>query len=126
MVTIDVDFDVFKAITNRRADESVTNNDVLRALLKLGPAAKEAPSARKGWTWKGVTLPHGTQLRAEHKGQAHLAEIVDGQWMQDGESYSSPSAAAFAITEYGINGWRFWEAKRPTDTAWQQLGRLRE
>jgi hypothetical protein len=52
MVALDVDFEVFKALTNRRATESVTYNDVIRELLGLGknglaptPAALSQPRA---------------------------------------------------------------------------------
>jgi hypothetical protein len=124
-MNIEIDFEVFKALTNRRTTESTTYNDVLRDVLELpiNPATDQPSS--EGWTWKGVTLPNGTELKAEYKGQAYFAKIEDGQWMQDGESRSSPSAAAFAITESGINGWWFWSVKRPNDMAWAPLGKLR-
>src|SRR4051812_28263485 len=119
MVALDVDFDVYKALTVRRATEDVTYNDVLRELLELGE--KPAPTASPkiaGWTWKGVFLPNGTELRAEYKGTAYTAKIVDGSWMQAGQTFGSPSAAAHAITQSGINGWWFWSVKRPGDPAW--------
>ena len=62
MVTIDVDFDVFKAITNRRADESVTNNDVLRALLKLGAGGQG-----------GAFCPQGVDVEGRHASARHAA-----------------------------------------------------
>jgi hypothetical protein len=39
MAMIEVDFEVFKALTARREQESVTPNDVLRGLLGLGSGA---------------------------------------------------------------------------------------
>lgn len=36
MATIDVDFEVYKALTIRRETEEMTYNDVLRHLLSLG------------------------------------------------------------------------------------------
>lgn len=126
MVTLDVDFDVFKALTNRRETESVTYNDVLRELLGLhGTPSLLSPEVGAGWTWKGVTLPNETQLKAEYKGKVHVAKIENGEWVQSGQTFGSPSAAAFAITASGINGWWFWSVKRPSDPAWQQLGKLR-
>ena len=126
MVSLDVDFDVFKALTNRRATEAVTYNDVLRELLSLGKNSAAPPTVLPGWTWKGVTLPNGTELRSEHRGKAYTATIVDGAWIQDGQEFGSPSAAAYAITQSGINGWLFWSVKRPSDPTWLQLGKLRE
>jgi hypothetical protein len=46
--------------------------------------------------------------------------------VQEGQTFSSPSAAAFAITQSGINGWWFWSVKRPSDPAWLQLRKLRD
>jgi hypothetical protein len=125
MVAIDVDFDVYKALTNLRPTETVSYNDVLRDILNLGQ--KQQPPGRQpvAWTWKGVTLPSGTELRAEYKGKVYTAAIVDGVWTQDGKIYGSPSAAAYAITGSGINGWVFWSVKRPGDTGWTSLGKLR-
>jgi hypothetical protein len=52
MVALDVDFDVFKALTNRRATEAVTYNDVLREILGLckNSTSSQPPScpARRG------------------------------------------------------------------------------
>ena len=67
----------------------------------------------------------GTELRAEYKGRAYTARIEDGRWLQDGEVQTSPSAAASAITQGGVNGWWFWSVKRPGDTKWVVLGELR-
>ncbi len=35
MPQIDIDFEVFKELTNRRPTEEVTHNDLLQELLKL-------------------------------------------------------------------------------------------
>lgn len=126
MATIEVDFEVFKALTNRRATEAVTYNDVLRELLGLQGAPTTPMATGPGWTWKGVTLPEGTEMKAEYKGRAYTAKIENGKWVQDGKTHTSPSAAAHAITGSGINGWWFWFVKRPSDTAWQQMGKLRD
>lgn len=125
MTTIEVDFDVFKALTVRREAETVSYNDVLRELLKLPPGSSKPAAPQAAWTWKGVTLPDGTELRAEYKGKAYTAKIEDGEWIQDGEVQSSPSAAAYAITQSGVNGWWFWSVKRPGDPTWRQLDTLR-
>lgn len=126
MVALDVDFDVYKALTNLRATEEVTYNDVLRRLLDIKNApTKTVQQSTKGWSWKGLTLPNGTELRATHKGKVRTAKIENDSWEQEGQVYTSPTAAAFAITNYGINGWWFWQVKRPSDPTWVQLGSLR-
>lgn len=128
MPQIYVDFDVFKALTARRATEEVTENDVLRQLLGL-PSGHGKPTGRPGagdWIAKGVRFPQGTQVRAKYKGQLHLAEVKDGALMLNGRRYDSPSAAAMTITKAPVNGWTFWEVKLPGHGEWQTMKRLRD
>jgi len=127
MATIEVDFDVFKELTMRRQSESDTYNDVIRRMLKLGQASvSKLATVAKGANFKGVTFPDGTQFRVTYKGRTYTAEIKDGEWIGvDGIRRASPSEAAHAITETNVNGWRFWQCKRPGDPGWQVMDRLR-
>ena len=125
--TIDIDFDVYKALTVKRTTEDVTYNNVIRDLLRLGPQPKrKTEEATGGVVLKGVSFPDGTQFRATYKGRTYAAEIRGGEWMDsDGTPRNSPSEAAHAITHTQTNGWRFWEAKRPGDPSWRVLADLR-
>jgi hypothetical protein len=127
MATIEVDFDVFKELTNRRKTESVTYNDVIRDLLGLD--ARKTPKIapmQKGATFKGVVFPEGTQFRASYKGRTYTAEIRNGVWVDsDGSTRNSPSEAAVKITGKNWNGWRFWHCKRPGEANWQLIDGLR-
>jgi hypothetical protein len=129
MATVDIDFDVYKELTARRATEATTYNDVIRDLLGLDaePEVADAPGGRSGGLeMKGVFLPNGTQLRVTYKGQTYAAEIKDGAWIGgDGVRRNTPSDAACAITQTNVNGWRFWKVKRPSDTSWKVLNSLR-
>lgn len=131
MPTIQVDFDVFKALTARRSSEDVSENDVLRQLFGLaaanaGTRASESRHKPGDWVSKGVRFPQGTQARARYKGQLHLAEVRDGALMLDGKRYDSPSSAAMAITSNTpVNGWTFWEVKLPGSGDWQKMKQLR-
>jgi hypothetical protein len=114
MHTIEVDFDVFKALTARRASEQVTYNDVIRELLKLEP--KQGPSLTEvsdrwpdDWVVKGVRFANGTQFRARHSGRVYHARVEKSALVLNGKRFDSPSAAAVAITGYAVNGWNFWE-----------------
>ncbi len=126
--TIEIDFDVFKEITRRRASADMTANDVLRELLGL-PARTPgtAPVVRdeKPWVTKGVTFPHGTEFRTTYKGQRYFALVENGALVVDGESFSSPSAAAGFITGTSINGWSFWECKMPGERTWKPISSYR-
>jgi hypothetical protein len=128
---IEIDFEVWKALTILRETEEMSFSDVLRKLLKLGdPKAIPAPTASAeqagGALFKGVNLPDGTLFRVTYKGRMYTAKIQNGQWIdENGVVRSSPSDAAGAITETQVNGWRFWEVKRPKDARWRRLDMLK-
>jgi hypothetical protein len=128
MATIEVDFEVYKELTVRRNAETDTYNDVIRRLLKLGQApVSKLASIPRGANFKGVVFPDGTQFRVTYKGRTYTAEIRDGVWVgADGETRASPSEAAVKITGNSVNGWRFWQCKRPGDAGWQVMDRLRQ
>jgi hypothetical protein len=130
-VQIDVDFEVFKALTALRESEADTYSHVLRRILnlpdqmiRLGDLA--APGIRLGVWFGNVHFPDGTRFRATYKGQTFTAEIRDERWVdQDGVPRNSPSEAAGAISGTNVNGWRFWSAQRPGDTEWYKLDELK-
>jgi hypothetical protein len=127
MAMIEVDFDVFKALTAKRPTETVTYNDVLRELLRLGPAHSDSAARQlRDCVFDGIGFPEGTQFRKTYKGQTYTAEIKNGRWIgTDGKPRKSPSDAAVSITKNNVNGWRFWECKRPSDMDWQLMDNLR-
>ena len=137
MRTIEIDFDVHKLIETKRTSFSETPNMVLRRLLEIEKHGESTqidkpplPSGRP-WSGKGVTLPHGTEVRMEYNGQLHNGRIMDGQWVVEGKKSISPSrAASYAgITKGGrnpsLNGWIYWQVKRPSDLDWIPLDSLR-
>jgi hypothetical protein len=120
-----------KELTNRRATESVTYNDVLRELLGLNPKETtnidtESASSEGSWTIKGVTFPAGTEFRATYKGQTILGKIENSFLMVNGKRYDSPSAAAVSITDNMVNGWIFWKCRFPGKTDWHIIKALRK
>lgn len=142
MERIEIDFEVFKALTARRASASVSYNDVLRELLRLppplrpgsagsgagspaGPKAHGADSRSRPWVSKNVSFPHGTKFRARYKGRVYEASVLDGALILNGRSFGSPSAAAFSITGNPVNGWIFWECQLPGKTDWRSISTMR-
>lgn len=130
MRTIEVDFDVYKALLIRRPHEGVTENDVLRELLglpKMGemPAGHEA--MREGdWVVKAVRFPEDTEFRGRYLGELHLARVKGGALVLNGKRYDTPSAAAMSITNNTpVNGWTFWECRRPGEAEWRKMKTLR-
>jgi hypothetical protein len=121
---IDVDFDVWKAITTRRTSPEMTENSVLRSLLGLREGRKsevpkvmpEAPA--RVWETKGVQFSVASEFRATYKGVEYRATITEAGIEYDGAIYKSVSGAAHAVTGTQVNGWRFWECRRPGQTKW--------
>ena len=129
MQTIEIDFDVFKAITLRRKHAEITPNDVLREVFGLEPTQEPVtPKAQSGkpWTTKGVVFPHGTEFRSLYKGQMYYATVDNGFLVLNGNNFSSPSPAAISITKNSVNGWKFWECKLPGKQSWQLIISLRK
>jgi predicted CopG family antitoxin len=138
MQQIDIDFEVFKALTAMRKSETHTYNEVVRDLLglkkTLGRRISESfspfsetfgPAGETGRAISGRFLPHGTLLRARYKSILHTAEICNGEWVnENGDVFRSASAAARVITGNNVNGLNFWEAKRPSDSDWRKLSAL--
>ena len=130
MRTIEVDFDVFKALTMRRASEDVTENDVLRQMLgfpsKKNPTVPAARPEVGDWITKGVRFPAGTEFRAKYKEQTWLGRVEGGALVVNGKRYDTPSAAAVAITDNPVNGWTFWECRLPGQAGWKIIKALRK
>jgi len=130
MPTIEVDFDVFKALTARRPSEDVSENDVLRQVLGL-PTRRmaqihPAAPAPGDWITKGVHFPAGSEFRATYKGQTHLGRVEGGSLVLSGKRFDTPSAAAMSITNSPVNGWTFWEARLPGQAGWKMIKTLRQ
>lgn len=131
---IEIDVDVFRYLENHRTSFTQTHNDILRTLAGLCPAsAQDSKTAANGhWSWKGVSLPNGTQLRMSYNGQTHTGEIAQGAWHVSGAIYRTPSAAAGGVarskkgTSVSLDGWAYWEVKLPESARWVKLDSLRQ
>jgi hypothetical protein len=139
MRSVEIDFDVHKRIEIARQAFEESPNDVLRRLLGIdGSPAVSSPNVNssgpvgKAWFGKGVELPHGTQLRMEYNGKVHTGLIDNGVWKVEGTESGSPSdaAASVARTKDGgkpsLNGWNYWQVKRPNDRTWRPISGLRK
>lgn len=149
MPQIDIDFEVFKQLTNRRPTENVTYNDVIRELLTLSKptrTSRKLPTANrskkpkpilkpgklatangsKNWAVSDTTFPVGSEFTANHKGKTYSGTVKDGKLeLSDGGKFTTPSAAAVHITKTKVNGWRFWKCKLPDTSQFVVLESLR-
>src|ERR1700730_18173728 len=141
--SIDVDIDVHRHIEANRTSFGQTPNDILRALFGLPAAASSSGrkssageasaglTAAGDWSWEGVVLPAGTELRMTYNGRTHTGIVTGGAWQISGASYSSPSSAADALARSrdgrpgSLNGWSQWEVKKPGSNRWVVLDSLR-
>lgn len=138
MRPIDIDFEVHQKIELARTSFEESPNDVLRRLLGIASrhdhpltgGTASAPSAR-AWSGKGVTLPHGTELRMEYNGKVYSGRIEHGEWLVEGVRAKSPSDAACSVattkdgTKPSLNGWVYWQVRRPGDRGWRPINSMR-
>ncbi len=123
--TIEVDFDVFKALTARLKSPADNYNGVIRKMLGLKPAQAISDEGTAAWVADGVSFPHGTEFRARLRGQEYRGRVESGALVYDGQRFYTPSAPGVAIAGYAVNGWRFWECRRPGDRSWTKIDHLR-
>jgi hypothetical protein len=135
--SIEIDFEVNKRIEMARKSFAETPNAVLRRLLKIEGPAPQAPRHQpvpggRPWSSDGVTLAHGTELRMKYNGRVHTGSVRDGVWWVEGNAYKSPSGAAGGVArtkkgkQTNLDGWGYWEARRPGATNWVPIGSLRQ
>jgi len=133
---IEIDVDVYRFLESRRTSFAQTHNDILREVVGL-PPVRPSPSNggsegsdQGAWLWKGVTLPNGTKLRMTYNGQTHTGEVAQGTWHVGGAIYRTPSAAAGGVarsktgTPVALNGWIYWEVKKPNTDQWVLINEL--
>jgi len=132
---IQIDFDVFKALTALRETEEMTFNDILRNMLGISSTMKQEDSNSNAlidwlssvdWVSSGVRFPSGTELRATFKGKMYEAKVENGDLIFDGKKYNSLSDAAKSVTIHQRNGWEFWECKLPNESKWKKCSSLKK
>jgi hypothetical protein len=134
--SIDIDIDVHRHIEANRTSFGQTPNDILRELFRLPSAIRGDQPAEQlkpagDWSWKGVTLPAGTELRMTYNGRTHTGVVSGGVWQISGASYTSPSRASAALARsregatVSLNGWTQWEVRKPGSNRWVLLDSLR-
>ncbi len=127
MKTIEIDFEVWQRLTTQLSDEHDTYNNYLRRLLKLGvqKSGNITEQMPRYWRSRGGSIPISTKLRAQYKGKVYEAEVTERGIKYEDTHYGSLSQAAMAITKVNVNGWTFWEARRPADSEWRSLSSIR-
>lgn len=112
---------------NKEYEESTRKKAEKFGLKKVNEVIKPKTTIQEGR--KNVLTPYVKQrfeIRFWYKGKLYKATVrKDGTILYKGNSYSSPSAAASAITKRAMNGWATWRYERaPGD--WVVLDTLRK
>ncbi len=67
-----------------------------------------------------------------YNGQTHTGEVAQGAWHVGGAIYRTPSAAAGGAARskkgnpVSLDGWGYWEVKKPGSDKWIQIDELRK
>jgi hypothetical protein len=95
----------------------------LREQSKL--AAGNDPASVRGYQWKTLFLPDGTELRSWSYGEYNYARVVGDEIIHKGRSVS-PNQFAQAFARSFRNAWMDLYIKRPEDKQFKNAGRLRQ
>ncbi len=140
LVSIEIDFDIHKAIEAEREGFEEPPYLALRRLLKLPSVEKSRPdpvekavAGSRPWREGTVEIPHGAEARMAYQrgSQAFEGRFLNGRLVVDGKSFETLSGAASALartkdgTIPNLNGWNYWEVKVPGRNDWVPLKLLR-
>ena len=82
-------------------------------------------SVGRGYQWKNLFLPDGTEVRMQYKGQYHYAKVEGDQLFYEGEQ-TTPGSLANAIAGSTRSAWRDLWVKRPFDAEWRRADSCRD
>ena len=75
-------------------------------------------SDTRGYQWKNLFLPSGTQIRMQYNGAYFYAKVDGDEIIYDGKPIS-PGSLANTIAGNSRNAWRDLWIKRPEDKEWK-------
>ena len=74
-------------------------------------------SVSRGYQWKNLFMPDGTEIRMQYKGAYFYAKVESDEIVYKGNPIS-PSNLANTIAGSSRNAWRDLWIKRPDDAEW--------
>ena len=137
--SIDIDFEVHKAIELERRGFDETPNEVLRRMLGIDVSGADGPDPSsvmlvdegRPWVGKGkstgLVLPHGTDLQMDYNGQRFTGRVENGSLVLEGQRFSSPSGAADELCrtrdgrKTSLNGKELVQVRLPGEARWVLL-----
>lgn len=97
-------------------------NEWIAAAQGQYTTARPLPS--RGYQWKSVFLPEGTQLRMHHRDESYYARVEGDAIVFQGQRMS-PRQMTIAIGGGGHNAWRELAILLPGETKWKPASLLR-
>lgn len=87
-------------------------------------AQKQVSEPLRGYQWKQLFLPEGTQVRMEYLQHSYFARVIGDQLMY-GARAVTPRGMTLAIAGDGRNAWRDLWIRMPGERQWCNAGLLR-
>jgi hypothetical protein len=78
----------------------------------------------RGYQWKLLFLPEGSQVRMNYSGNSYFAEVVGDEFVYRGDAVS-PRQMTLEIAGDGRNAWRDLWVRLPGEKNWTRAERLR-
>lgn len=78
----------------------------------------------RGYMWKSLFLPEGTELRMEFRGRSYSARVEGDAIVFEGAPVS-PRQMTLAVAGDGRNAWRDLAVRLPGSTKWKSAAQLR-
>ncbi len=130
MASIEIDFEVYRELTSRRASEEMSYNDVLRQMLGLPPKPMESGLAKteteaQDWKVGPIVFSEFTEIKLTHKGKVHAGRVEKGAFVMQGKAYAILDELVQEITEGNPQDWIFWSQRRPGESSWTELKAFR-
>jgi hypothetical protein len=132
-VSIPVSTDLFLAVADFLREKGDVRDPVAAVTDAIGYWLDNADwkpdllrqSAGRGYQWKNLFLPDGTEVRMQYKGQYHYAKVQGDQLVYEGEQ-TTPGSLANSIAGSSRSAWRDLWVKRPVDTEWRRADSCRD
>jgi len=134
-ITINIDPELFQRLQSLAVPLVDNTDTVIHKLLDYWESDQRAgveaePGNAGQWmTPRGEKFPVGTKLRARYNGEEFKAEVTRSGIAVEGETFTSPSAAAIHAknlanvsgTSANTNGWKFWEFLDEAEQRWRSI-----
>ena len=112
-------------ITSNKKSATQALNEAIRAWIDADQARQPQPlEPSRGYRWKTLFLPDGTELRMECAGITFHARVIGDEIIFNGRSVS-PRGLTLAIAGEGRNAWRDLWLRLPGERYWKQAIRCR-